>query len=126
MLEDRRHNRNVYELLEMLSSGKKVSDEQIHQMLKEDMMLDQAVDDVILDIIEDNQVNRKTDHIIQDLEAGRKHVRTREDEKIEVDDQMIDKRFAKLVRRLMQPNAGEKLGKLYDKHMGKKFGAKRM
>jgi hypothetical protein len=110
----------------MLSSGKKVSDEQIHQMLKEDMMLDQAVDDVILDIIEDNQVNRKTDHIIQDLEAGRKHVRTREDEKFEGEDQMIDKRFAKLVRRLMQPNAGEKLGKLYDKHMGKKFGAKRM
>ena len=71
LLEDRRHNRNIYELLDLLSSGKKVSEEKIYQMLMEDRLINEAVDEVILEMVEDNQLNRMTDRIVMDLEKGR-------------------------------------------------------
>ncbi|KAJ1551556.1 hypothetical protein HK405_014284 [Cladochytrium tenue] len=118
LLRDRRVNRNVHEVCDALSEGRKVPQGELHALLCEDALLDAAVDDVILEILEDKQSNRKADEIIRNLGKGRRHCFRSQDPDEEAEDELHDRHIAKVARKLMTPNAGKKLCKMFGHSTG--------
>ncbi|KAJ1565709.1 hypothetical protein HK405_011771, partial [Cladochytrium tenue] len=118
LLRDRRVNRNVHDVCDALSEGRKVPQGELHALLCEDVLLDAAVDDVILEIIEEKQNNCKADEIIRNLGKGRRHYFRSQDPEEEAEDEQHDRQIAKVARKLMTPNAGKKLCKMFGQSTG--------